>query len=337
LSPAPGDHWAADGDQAVTWQGSDPDGDVLTYRVQASADGQTWETLSGATTDTQTLIHLAHVPGSGQNWRVRVQASDGLHVTSTEAQDISIDTKPPIPLIVNPLDKEFFGTGQTVDVLGQAYDFVDGAIPGESLEWLVDGVMVAKGETASLGGLKAGEHTLGLRATNSTGLQGTTEIQITLGQDLDKDGLPDDWEKQVGLDASDPNDAMADIDGDGYLNWQEYQLGSDPSDPGNPSVKPHEADNIGPFGSGLPQTADLPSSTPTATPTTGEQGLGSMETPPAGQGNQTDQQQPTPTASPLSNVLPLSVILGLAVGVLVLVIFVLGLVIFIRRGRRLKE
>ena len=330
LSPAPGDHWAADGDQAVTWQGSDPDGDVLTYRVQASADGQTWETLSGATTDTQALIHLAYVPGSGQNWRVRVQASDGLHVTSAEAQGISIDAKPPIPLIVNPLDREFFDTSHTVEVLGQAYDYAEGAIPGESLEWLVDGAVLAKGETASLSGLKAGEHTLGLRATNSAGLQGTTEIKITLGQDLDRDGLPDDWEKQVGLDANDPKDAIADKDGDGTLNWQEYQLGSDPSDPGSPSAKPHEADNVGPSGSVLQQTADLPA----ATATTGDQSSGPTETPLVGQTNPTDQQPPADPSSPLSNIPLLTVVLGLAALVLVLGIVVLVLIVFLRRGRR---
>jgi hypothetical protein len=228
------------------------------------------------------------------------------------------------------LDKKFFETSQTVDVLGQAYDYAEGAIPGESLEWLVDGVVLAKSETASLSGLKAGEHTLGLRATNSAGLQGTTEIKITLGQDLDKDGLPDDWEKQAGLDANDPKDAIADKDGDGTLNWQEYQLGSDPSDPGSPPAKPHEADNVGPYGSVLPQTAELPA----ATATDGDQSSGPTETPPVGQTNQTDQQLPAAPSNPLSNIPLLTVILGLAALVLVLGIVVLVLVVFLRRARR---
>jgi len=321
LSPVSGDHWGADGDQLVTWQGSDPDGDALTYRVQASADGQNWETISGATTETEALIHLAYLPGSGQNWRIRVQASDGLHVASAEAQGMSIDAKPPIPMIVTPLDNNFFGTGQTVDVMGQAYDYIDGAVPGESLEWLVDGKVVAKGGSASLSGLKTGEHTLGLRATNSAGLQGTTEIKITLGPDLDGDGLPDDWEKQAGLDSKDPNDAADDKDGDGVLNWQEFALGSDPSDPVSPSGKPHEADNLGPSGARLAETVDLLA--------TATGGAGQPDSPTAAPGNPADPQQPAAAAKPLS-------IVPLVIAVLAVVLLIVVLVVFVilRRARR---
>ncbi len=321
LSPVSGDHWTADGDQLVTWEGSDPDGDALTYRIQASADGINWETISGATTETQALIHLAYLPGSGKNWRIRVQASDGLHVASAEAQGISIDDKPPIPLILTPLDKNFFGTGQTVSVMGQAYDFTDGAVPGESLEWLVDGKVAAKGGSAILSGLKAGEHTLGLRATNSAGLQGITEIKITLGQDLDQDGLPDDWEKQAGLDPNDPDDAGADKDADGYLNWQEYALGSDPSDPASPSGKPHEADNLGPSGTRLAETIDL-----LATATIG---TGQTESSTAAPGNPADPQQPAAAAKPISTGPLVIAVLAVVLLIVVLVVFV-----FLRRARR---
>jgi hypothetical protein len=324
LSPVSGDHWAADGDQLVTWQGSDPDGDALTYRVQASADGQTWETISGATTDTQALIHLAYIPGSGQNWRVRVQASDGLHVASAETQGITIDAKPPIPLIVTPLDKNFFGTGQTVDVMGQAYDYIDGAVPGESLEWLVDGKVAAKGGSASLSGLNPGEHTLGLRATNSAGLQGTTEIKITLGQDQDGDGLPDDWEKQAGLNPNDPNDAAEDKDGDGYLNWQEYALGSDPSDPATPSEKPHDTGKNAPLGSRLAESVD-PLAAATSAPRSSDQ----LESPAAGQVSPSDPEQPAPIAGPTSNALIYIVVAGAGLVIVILILFV-----FFRRSRR---
>lgn len=324
LSPVSGDHWAAEGDQLVTWQGSDPDGEVLTYRVQASADGLTWETISGASTGTQALIHLAYLPGSGQNWRIRVQASDGLHVASAEAQGMSIDAKPPIPMIVTPLDKDFFGTGQSVEVTGQAYDFSDGAVPVESLEWLVDGKPAAKGGSASLSGLKAGEHTLGLRATNSAGLQGVTEIKITLGSDLDGDGLPDAWENQAGLNPNDPEDAVADKDGDGYLNWQEYKLGSDPSDPAAPSLKVHGADNIGPQGSRLAEAVDL-LAVATAMAGSSDQ----LNSPTVGQGDPADSQQSASSAKPLS-IVPLVI----AVLAVVLLIAVLAGFLLVRRARR---
>ena len=40
--------------------------------------------------------------------------------------------------------------------------------------------------------------------------------------DSDKDGMPDDWEKQHGFDPDDPTDGNGDSDADGYTNLEEY-------------------------------------------------------------------------------------------------------------------
>jgi hypothetical protein len=41
-------------------------------------------------------------------------------------------------------------------------------------------------------------------------------------KDSDRDGMPDDWEKQHNLDPDDPADGNADTDADGYTNREEY-------------------------------------------------------------------------------------------------------------------
>ena len=40
--------------------------------------------------------------------------------------------------------------------------------------------------------------------------------------DTDKDGMPDEWEKQNGLNPNDPSDANGDCTGDGYTNIEKY-------------------------------------------------------------------------------------------------------------------
>lgn len=46
--------------------------------------------------------------------------------------------------------------------------------------------------------------------------------------DFDKDGIPDAWERQFGLDPLSPADANLDFDDDGFTNLQEYIAGTDP-------------------------------------------------------------------------------------------------------------
>ena len=48
--------------------------------------------------------------------------------------------------------------------------------------------------------------------------------------DTDKDGIPDDWEKQYGFNANDAADAKSDFDKDGFDNLAEYNAGTDPKD-----------------------------------------------------------------------------------------------------------
>ena len=64
--------------------------------------------------------------------------------------------------------------------------------------------------------------------TNSSGGCKCTRIDnivVTLN-DVDLDGLPDDWELANGFDPSDPSDALADNDSDGLDNVSEYRLGT---------------------------------------------------------------------------------------------------------------
>lgn len=68
-------------------------------------------------------------------------------------------------------------------------------------------------------------------SVNHAGLLATLQISVSVGPDADGDGLPDDWELGVGLDPSNPVDALIDNDGDGLNNLGELAAGALPFDP----------------------------------------------------------------------------------------------------------
>jgi hypothetical protein len=61
----------------------------------------------------------------------------------------------------------------------------------------------------------------------------TTRFAVNLWVDSDQDGMPDGWERNHGLDPSDPMDAAQDKDGDGVSNLAECRAGTDPANPGS--------------------------------------------------------------------------------------------------------
>ncbi len=61
-------------------------------------------------------------------------------------------------------------------------------------------------------------------------LVATVRIQVQISQDLDGDGMPDQWEQLMGLSPNDPSDASGDLDGDGLTNLVEYEGGTQPGE-----------------------------------------------------------------------------------------------------------
>lgn len=80
--------------------------------------------------------------------------------------------------------------------------------------------------------------------------------------DDDNDGLPDQWERDNGLDPLDPNDALLDGDGDGLSNLGEYESGNDPNVAQRVLVvKDHDQPNLVPLTTLLLDELKVPYST----------------------------------------------------------------------------
>jgi hypothetical protein len=65
-------------------------------------------------------------------------------------------------------------------------------------------------------------------SARNEGVLATSVVSVVLGDDRDNDGLSDEYENRLGLDADDPADAMLDPDQDGLPNLNEFYLGTEP-------------------------------------------------------------------------------------------------------------
>ena len=71
---------------------------------------------------------------------------------------------------------------------------------------------------------------------NSGGISGIIIRSVAALVDTDKDGIPDDWETQYGLNLNDPSDAAKDCNNNGVTNLDEYKADLDPCDATPPTV-----------------------------------------------------------------------------------------------------
>ncbi|MBN1657610.1 MAG: hypothetical protein JXA93_04370 [Anaerolineae bacterium] len=178
VSPNGGESFA--GEMTITWLADDPDGDDLLFTVQYSPDaGATWQPLAtNYYSTTLVLPDLGFIPGSDAAL-VRVIATDGVN-TGTDTSDGTFEVAghPPDVHITLPIDASVHPTGTQILLVGHAIDAEDGTIPGEALEWFLDGTSLGTGKEQAVRGLDVGQYTVTLVATDSD--DNTTEDQITL-------------------------------------------------------------------------------------------------------------------------------------------------------------
>jgi hypothetical protein len=167
----------------VSWTGSDPDGDSLTYSLLLSRDGgQSWETFQTGLVGGSVTLHTVDLPG-GEAY-LRVIASDGFLTAQAEVGPVQLPLNPPQPLIAAPQDGQVFFPAQAVTLNGSAYDPEDGTLDGAALTWSSD-VAGELGSGASLNTtlLATGDHIITLTATDSDGLSSKTEVKVTIGDE----------------------------------------------------------------------------------------------------------------------------------------------------------
>ena len=203
---------------------------VLNQSVKLNADG-TWE--------------LPNVPSNGGQVRVRLHCTDGILARSGQSEFIVIapgkmnairpiefaGEKPaPNRVMVKAAKVQLTVVGQTSALV------VTGIYPDGSVKNLSSGASGttyvstnAAVATVSKNGLVTAKKsgTVVISAWHD-GVTVATWIEVKVGKDSDSDGLPDDWELEMGLDPNDPVDAKADTDADNLSNKAEFDAGTKP-------------------------------------------------------------------------------------------------------------
>lgn len=164
----------------VAWEGFDPDGDPLTYRLQYSPDDRSsWITVATALTDTQIDVDRTQLRAS-ENGRFRVWVSDGLHTGFDDSDDsVILPNVAPSAEIVAPADGATFLARQTVALVGRGYDVDQGPLPAAQLRWrssrdgeLGSGAMLGRAD------LSVGEHVVTFEARDRQGAVASDTVTV---------------------------------------------------------------------------------------------------------------------------------------------------------------
>ncbi len=175
--------WPAGSTQVLTWQGSDPDDDALTYAVFYSHDGGlTWQLLAGELTEQSFSVDVDELAG-GSDVRFRVVVTDGVNTAYDETDEaITVPDKAPVVIVTNPLPGQVFAPGALVVLQGIATDLEDGGLPDTAMHWSsnVQGSL-GVGPAVAVNSLQPGDHVVTLSATDSHGQVTSVSVPIFVG------------------------------------------------------------------------------------------------------------------------------------------------------------
>ena len=178
-SPIGGEIWGTSGEQTISWQSEDKDGDPLTYTLQISRDnGLTWDTMNPNMTETSLQFDTSFVAGAEQAI-FRVLVSDGLNTSEAVSLPISIEHKVPMLNVEGPLEGTQVEQGNAILLYAQAIDLQDGSLDSSAFTWTSDrdGIL-GIGDQLVVQDLSLGVHTLTVDVVNEAGLHAQQSVKI---------------------------------------------------------------------------------------------------------------------------------------------------------------
>jgi hypothetical protein len=185
-SPSGAESWLAGSEHALTWAGSDLDGDALHYSVFYSGDGGASWGLLASNLEASSLNILTDSLAGGSDVRFRVVVTDGVNTSQDETDEaISVPNKLPNGTILSPITNVAYPPGGLVVLQGMGVDLEDGTIPDENLHWSSDRQgSLGSGPSVGLNTLERGWHTITLTVVDSNGASSIASIQVFIGTQI---------------------------------------------------------------------------------------------------------------------------------------------------------
>lgn len=206
----------------VEWQASHSQNVELEYLIEYSFDGgKTFRPLVSGLKETR-YEWQAGLTASTGNVRIRVVASDGFNQAFDVSDDIHVGDVVSRVVIVQPRPGEVIPEGKPIQLLAMAQNIEQGALQLNSSNtlWIIDDeIIVGNGNEIEFSEIElttprgivttppaVGAHSLRVEVTVAQGKKISDKIPIEIVADSDRDGIPDDVERERGTNPNDPGD-----------------------------------------------------------------------------------------------------------------------------------
>jgi hypothetical protein len=165
----------------LRWNATDADGGPLLASVDYSTDaGKTWRTVFvGPAFPNGVNLSSTYFPRSG-NARLRLRVGDGFNETAVLSGQIVSPGRAPTVRILSPTANGQLPPSGALYLDGNAFSDAGTAVPGQSLRWFVNNVLVGTGNTVRTDPLAAGPLSIRLEARDALGRVGTATETLTL-------------------------------------------------------------------------------------------------------------------------------------------------------------
>jgi hypothetical protein len=168
----------------VEWLGADPGDNNLSYAVSYSIDqGKSFRPIESGIKENR-LTLLAYGLGGSKSTLIKVTATNGFQTSEAISEPFVLPTASPVATILSSSQKAIFTPDQPIVLRGMAFDYQNGVLSGEALEWFLadqqKAQLIGTGNEPTIKPLPTGAHTIRLVATNREGEQGTDERLIQI-------------------------------------------------------------------------------------------------------------------------------------------------------------